>query len=77
MLDKEEINTLSKYEKLFDTAINNNYVSGVSKVDFDIIHKIYMKVSKSKEILVVSCNYCVITLMQKMGGIYYKTIKNG
>lgn len=72
-LTNEQKTTLYMYEEMFTKACISDYVSGVTKQDFDLVKKIYVEITKSQESLNYGCSYCVLKLFKNMGEIYYES----
>jgi len=72
MLTEEEYIELCKYECNFYTAINQSYMCGVLKKDFDTVLRIYRRVTGDMYNHTIGCGSCVLSLYVKCGKVFYK-----
>lgn len=75
MITKEEKIELYKYESMFNTAINQNYVGGVTLQAFNLLLSIYQEQTGDKSIQSISCSHCVLQLFKRVGKIYNEYIE--
>lgn len=69
---KTDLETLSKYESWFYSALNCDYIRALWKNDFEILVPIYEKWTGTKVTTNLSCGKCRLAFIQKLGKLYYK-----
>ena len=72
-LTNEKLIIFDKYADIFTKALFSDYVSGVTKQDFDLVKRMYVELTGSQESLNYGCSYCVLKLFKNMGEIYYES----
>jgi hypothetical protein len=71
-LTEQQIETLKKFEKNFETAIRSKYAIYPGLNGVKAIHEIYSSVVKNAPRLNTSCSTCIFNLLVQCGEIYFK-----
>lgn len=73
-LTKEQIETLSKWERQFDTATRANWASNPGREALTIIHKIYTEATGDTSLrLNTTCSHCILQLLRAAGKLYFES----
>lgn len=75
MITKEQKSELYRYESMFSTAINQNYVAGVTLSTFNQLLSIYQQETGDKSSQSISCSHCVLELFKRVGKIYNEYVE--
>ena len=68
---KEQMETLSRYEQYFHTAVKANYCRYPGKDILTTIHGILSSATNTKRELNTGCQHCVFVLVRDCGRIYF------
>lgn len=69
---KEQMETLSKYEKNIRRAYESDWVRGMMQSEIDEIYGIYVKATGISLTMRRGCSYCLLALLKEVGRIYFR-----
>ena len=69
---EEQLNTLSKWEENFRTAVNAQWARNPGSTGLKVIWEIYTSVTGDKRRFNDNCNHCILSLLQDCGRIYFR-----
>lgn len=71
-LTKEQIETLSKWEGHFHTAVNAQWSRHPGSAGLRVIHEIFTQVTGDQRRFNDNCSHCILSLLQDCGKLYFQ-----
>lgn len=74
-LTKEQLNTLSKWEENFRTAIKAQWARNPGRSELRVIYDIYTSATGDRRRFSDNCSNCILSLLHDCGELYYKDLE--